>query len=276
VHEVDFSTDLSPSAWIGPRLLPWNAEVGTRVASVVPAGYAAYLRILHPASRNDQGEPRPVRWREIAAWSGRVYHPLVQFDRLSLPGDTTAGPPPHAQPPATGRLPQQLCEDLFQALAAWTTTPQVCWLGIWEGWGSLQYSRSSRLVAGRRRDRDGSEVQEARSSADEAESRLAEVAKRARWAPRFSHPHRRYLLARAPFTAVCGLGGFPLGITPSLAWPADRSWCLATEVDFDSTLVAAGDACAAALMADDTFEALPVRPEDRLDLHGDLLNAADR
>src|SRR5437879_7616655 len=50
---VEFSADLSPSTWIAPRLLSWGQEQGTRVASVVPTGYAAYVRVLHPASRRE-------------------------------------------------------------------------------------------------------------------------------------------------------------------------------------------------------------------------------
>jgi len=266
---VEFSADLSPSTWIAPRLLPWGQEQGTRVASVVPTGYPAYVRVLHPASRREEGGVRPVGWREVAAWSGRVYHPLAQYDRLTEPVGTLRGPAPMERPPETGRLPEPLCERLFQALSGWTATPGDCWLGIWEGWGSLGYPDSISVIASAT---DSSRLAEA---VDPVRAQLAEVAERARQAPRFAHPHRRYLLAHAPAAAACELAGFPFRITPSLAWPADRSWCLGTAVDFDSTLVAADDACAAALLADDRFEAMPVDPEGRLDIDGDLLNQPD-
>ncbi len=48
--------------------------------------------------------------------------------------------------------------------------------------------------------------------------------------------------------------------------------CVATEIDFDSTVVAASEECAAALLADDRLEALAVQPEDRLAIGGDVLN----
>src|SRR5437870_5403566 len=134
---MEFSIDLSPSGWIAPRLLPWGVEVGTRVASVVPTGYAAYVRVLHPAGRREHGAPRPVAWREVAAWSGRVCHPLAQYDRLSEPVGTPPGAAPMEYSPEAGRLPQPLCERLFEVLSSWTATPGSCWFGIWEGWGSL-------------------------------------------------------------------------------------------------------------------------------------------
>jgi hypothetical protein len=71
---------------------------------------------------------------------------------------------------------------------------------------------------------------------------------------------------------ICRFQDWPWSLTPSLAWPDDRSWCLATEIDFDSTLVACSEKCAAALLADDRLEALEVPPEGRLDIEGDALN----
>jgi hypothetical protein len=102
---------------------------------------------------------------------------------------------------------------------------------------------------------------------------LTALATRVHAAPLFEHPNRSYLLARAPVSAVAELSRFPLNITPSLAWPDDHAWCVATEIDFDSTVVAASAECAAALLADDRMEALPVHPDDRLDIGGDVLNS---
>jgi len=64
----------------------------------------------------------------------------------------------------------------------------------------------------------------------------------------------------------------PLSITPSLVWPDDRAWCVATETDFDSTLVGCSEECAEALVADERLEALQVPPDGRLDIDGDELN----
>jgi len=55
-------------------------------------------------------------------------------------------------------------------------------------------------------------------------------------------------------------------------WPDDQAWCVGSEIDFDSTLVAASEECADALLADTTLEAVPVGPDDRLDIGGDVIN----
>lgn len=50
----------------------------------MPSGFAAYLRILHRAGREDSDSVvHPVRWREIADLSGAVIHPLAQFNKIA-------------------------------------------------------------------------------------------------------------------------------------------------------------------------------------------------
>lgn len=77
--------------------------------------------------------------------------------------------------------------------------------------------------------------------------------------PRFEHPERSYLLAKGPLSSICKLRRPPLSITPSLVWPDDRAWCVATETDFDSTLVGCSEECAGAVVADERPEACRCR-----------------
>ena len=252
--EVERQTDLEPSGWIAPRLLPWDAVVGSPVSMVVPTGYPAYVRVLHPASRPRELIPA-VTWREVSDWSERTYHPIMQFERISVPRGLAQGPAPFNVPPRRGNMDEEICAVLYELLARWTTSTDI-WLGIWEGWGTFGYPQSSSFFTG-----------------TDTDFGLTDLAARVQAAPRFEHPNRNYLLARAPVSAVAELSRFPLGITPSLAWPDDRAWCVATEIDFDSTLVAASEECAAALLVDDGLETLRVHPNDRLDIGGDVLNS---
>jgi hypothetical protein len=54
--------------------------LGGRVDQVVPRGYPAYARILHPARDNSGDE---ARWSDVATWSGTVLHPLAQFHAIA-------------------------------------------------------------------------------------------------------------------------------------------------------------------------------------------------
>ncbi len=52
----------------------------------------------------------------------------------------------------------------------------------------------------------------------------------------------------------------------------DRSWCVATEIDLDSTLVAGDAALIDAVLARGGLEAWPVGPSDLLSTDGDTVN----
>ena len=60
--------------------------------------------------------------------------------------------------------------------------------------------------------------------------------------------------------------------SPNLFWPADRSWCVATEIDVDSTVVAGSTALVEAVLARGDLEAWPVQPADLLSIDGDAVN----
>ncbi len=58
----------------------------------------------------------------------------------------------------------------------------------------------------------------------------------------------------------------------SLIWPPDRSWCVATEIDWDSTLVAGSDLLIDAVLTEPDLEALEVDYHDDLSQAGDVVN----
>ena len=62
---------------------------------------------------------------------------------------------------------------------------------------------------------------------------------------------------------------------PSLIWPADRSWFVASEVDFDSTLVGGSRALIDDLLGTPWLEVLEVRPETKLTAFSDKLNPVE-
>jgi len=54
--------------------------------------------------------------------------------------------------------------------------------------------------------------------------------------------------------------------------PEDRAWVVATEIDFDSSIVATNNTGAEGLLTCEGLEALPVPSDGRLDLDGDEIN----
>ena len=95
--------------------------------------------------------------------------------------------------------------------------------------------------------------------------------------PRLDLPERSYLLFRGPLHAALTMGhqvtsDWFVPQSPSLLWPADRSWCLATEIDFDSTLLGGPRELIDAITQEPSLEAWPVQPADDLTIRGDRIN----
>jgi hypothetical protein len=266
--------------------------VGTPVTSIVPVGFDAYVRVFHPA-----GAPAPfetVTWREVAHWSGGTFHALAQFEKMSIPVRPVPGPPPFDQAPDQGNLAPGLCDILVRQLAALTETPSACYFALWDGAGILLGDRSSARFSSRRplgwRSRrtrgwwvGWTRFRPVSRADDELDALDAEVAawqEEVARLPRFEHPGRSYLLGRGPIGVARDLDRQPLGhdpwrtlgLTPQIWWPEDRAWVVATEIDFDSTIVATTNAGAEALLNCKGLEALSVPSDGRLDLAGDVIN----
>jgi hypothetical protein len=249
------SVEVTAADWLGPRL----RRFGSAVAAVVPDGFPAYVRILHPAQGNDG---RPVRWAEVAAWSGRTMHRMVQFHAISRPPPAArTGPAPwNGEDPPDGNLPPELLGILCATLAEHTSTPESCWCCLWDGYGWLHGSPSVAVMS-------------PRGSIPVPPAFPAEVLD----GPRVRLPGRDYLLFAGSLAAAPRLGwtdpyGFFFPQSPNLLWPQDHAWCVASEIDLFYTLVAGSDALAAALVADPRLEAWPVQPADPIAFDSDQLN----
>lgn len=261
-EEMTPSEAVEHAGWIGPRLHPWEAY---DVGMVIPTGFDAYARILHPAQRD--GMPRDVRWSEVARWSGKTIHPTVQFAPITQPrpGFGTA-PPPWRFEPAQGTLETSRVKALASVLSRHTATPDACWFCLWEGYGYLSPGGTAAFtqvaVSGPRPLRW---------------LRLRAARRRLRWRrmkpprphqARVDLPNRGYLL----FTgSVRQAAGWEDG--PNLWWPDDRAWCVASEIDFGYTYVGGSRALIKEVIANPELEALPAELDDGVTYDSDKVNS---
>ncbi len=96
-------------------------------------------------------------------------------------------------------------------------------------------------------------------------------------APRLHLPYRDYLVLRGALSAIAELVQYEgpdmwWTQSPSLFWPADRSWCVATEIDFDSTLVGGSDAAIADVLSHPKLEAWALDGHESLMAFADEIN----
>lgn len=249
VDQLAWSAGIEAASWITPRLTVRK----NRVTDIVPSGFDAYVRILHPAKRSGRGHlPGPVRWREIAAWSGSELLPRSQFHSVALPVQPRHAAPPWRHPygPRQGTLTPEDASTLIPILRASTATPETCRFCLGAMYG---YEPVVVLADGTRRDDlmhppEGGRLVVETPMPEMAYSRA-----------KLQLPFTTCLLYEGPIaTALTGYPGRPPVQTATLWWPDDRAWCVGSHPELLWTYVAGPEKLVARLAADPTLEALPV------------------
>lgn len=252
------ASDASAAEWIAPRLIDEFGAVGC----TIPTGFSAYARILHPA---DPGAGAPVRWSEVARRNGRTIHALAQFDRIATPSVTADSERDgNIDAPKLGDLAADQLAALCAILRRHTSASRRCWYALWDGWGELNEGATVTLAAAQ----DGTTHRPDRAPTDwQLDLRAAT----------FELPARRYYLFTGPLDDATRFGHWVtrdwfLPRSPNLFWPNDQDWCVASEIDFDSTLVAGSATLIADILNSEHLEAWPVGPRDSLAWDGDTIN----
>lgn len=231
---VDLVDDPAPARWVEESLArhPW-ATVG----AILPDHFEAYARVLHPAYRRvGASEHEPVSWAEVAAMTGKTMHARAEFAKLAGI-EPWNGRPSWGERPDVGDLPLEVSEPLVGLLRRFTSAPDRCWFCIWNGWGDLF------ALEGYEEDAY----------------------------PHVKTPGREYLLAVGGIDMATRIGEDGRN-DPSIWWPDDRAWCVATEIDLDTTYVGGTRACITALSQDPRLEVWPAGVTDRIDFDSDTLN----
>lgn len=266
---LSFVKDPSVADWIAPRLGPFGGWVG----SVVPRGFPAYARVLHPV-RDQYG--KPATWTAVCAKTGREAHALMQWQSISSPRvedgsgrPASGGAPWDGDKPQVGELEPQTLAALCRQLAGHIDPAQGCFFALWEGWGWIPGGQSVAFLRASEFSPGTAEPQPTAVPPAFGEEVMS--------GGRLRHPGRDYLLFAGPVDAAMEVGHWPsqdwfLPQSPSLIWPTDHTWCVATEVDFDSTLIAGDTALIDAVLSAPDLEAMPVEPGDCLDISGDVVN----
>lgn len=237
LQRLELLEDLSHARWLEARLRPWKDEL--LLGSLLPGVFPAYARVFHPATlRASGGAETPVRWSTIASWTGAAVHPGMQFGNVAKL--TYPYRPPWGAAPAAGALPAAEGGALVALLREFTTTPDTCYMCLWEGGGELEAHRYPDV-------------------------------------PRVAGPGRNYFLFRGSLAAIPFPGSFPGDYpgwrrSPNLWWPEDRAWCVATEIDLYDTYIGGGEGCIERILRCPSLEALPATIDLPVSAAADTIN----
>ncbi|MGI9079561.1 MAG: hypothetical protein ACR2GF_01840 [Acidimicrobiales bacterium] len=197
----------------------------------------------------------------MAEATGRRAHPLMQWhavvgtpdylnmERSLWPGDD----------PERGNVVPQVLGSLCEHLAGHTATADDCYFCPWDGYGWIRGSPSVATIGS-----PNDPVPPAFSAEEMSRARM-------------HLPGRDYLLLGSPLPAALRIGWHMRpdwfdAQSPNLFWPADRAWCVASEIDFDSTLAGGTAELVDAILAAPALDAWAVRPDDSLMYDADRIN----
>jgi hypothetical protein len=164
--------------------------------------------------------------------------------------------------PRLGVLPESQGAVLAEILARQTTTPDGCWFCLWDGYGDLSEGSTTFVQATL-----SSEPKPPPMTPEQLRQLFRWPQPHRRVAPRVRLPHRDYVLYRG---AVAHGWGWAQG--PNIWWPDDRSWCVASEIDFPYTYVGGGQQLIDEILAHPALEALPSAPDQAITADGDKIN----
>lgn len=166
---MQWTSDVTPGDWLRERIVDADWQPPYSMHMVVPRGFEAYARILHPATRDRPvGQPWPplpydqhatewaafsaaqpevdtehVRWGEVARTFGTRLHGTSQWGRLvgyTDPYNNDAVEDAAGwryNDPEQGRLDPATLATTAHILAAHTGTPDTGYIAMWEGWGGM-------------------------------------------------------------------------------------------------------------------------------------------
>lgn len=215
------ASDISPADWLLERFLPFGDP---RIGALVPSGYEAYARVLPPIYSYVDGVTTKHCWRDIARVRGIALTPSTTLNELVGWDIYTHGqqPPAPYQQPAWGDVDDDDLAALADVLGGFTATAENCWFALWEGygWNSLPAPGEG--------------------------------------PPRWRAPNRDYLLFKGSVAAATGFRYGEQIQAPTIWWPDDRAWCVATDIDCYRTYIAASAAAIDALLKDPRLEIMAV------------------
>lgn len=187
----------------------------------------------------------------------------MQFDPISAMADGTGRLP--VESPHEGSLGRKGLHDLARLLAHHTSTPDTCWFAIWDGFGQLHGGvATSHTMFVSTPGSDFATVVHSRADALLDQSTLA--------GPRVHAPGRDYYLASGALRELDDFYDQVGQQSPNVWWPEDRSWIVATEIDFCWTYVAGTRAVIDAVLAHPNIEALEAQTYHAITFDGDRVN----
>jgi hypothetical protein len=218
-------TDSASVATISDLLDDQFGDEVIPVSSMVPGGHEAYARILHPAREYDGEVERKVRWSEIASGTGAPLLAETPFRRITVPPGAPVPLGPQGAWDEQGWPNDGTLpekECLILLNLLEPFTSTGCWFLLWDGWSGLRLDDDQVTVTWHR------------------------------------NPH---LVFRGPLETAASFNWSGPWQSPHMWFPEDRSWCVGTEIDGDSTFLAGPERFVTRLLENQDMESIRTKAD---------------
>jgi hypothetical protein len=211
---------------------PWSRSKNANYAAAVIPCGYSAYARLFHPAYNGT-EDREISWSEVARLTGRIPHSQMQWHSIASTKKSEICLANMIEPYA-GYLPVKQAKALIEILSKYTSTSETCYFAIWDGWDFPDMDKIRNQTAG------------------------------------FQLWDRFYFLMKGDIrSAISGISSF---LPPSIWWPKDRTWCIATEVDMMWTYVGGAEGCIDEILKNNSLEAWRTTPDDRADINCDKIN----
>lgn len=219
-----------------------------RVHSVVPVGFEAYTRILHPFdSRNSDHE---IPWRDVATWSGRTVHRLAQSPAIATPASAyspTTTAPFYSTNPMRG-LPADQMRSLIPMLESETSCDDV-YAAVWSGYSTQQHY-----------------------SVFEPFREVDQLLRCCFGEYLIFEGPLRLVASFSDFVATSANGHPVIQGAPNFLWPQDCAWIFGSAIDLPSTYVGGSRLLISGILNCEQLESFPAVLTDLVSTDSDSIN----
>lgn len=270
---VEWIDDIARGDWLHERITD-----GGGYPAVAGSGWEAYARILHPVSAFGEVDGAFVSyewtWAEAARRLGVRMHPLADWNMIGRQAGQVEVDELTLSSGQEGWLDPRLLRRLGALLATATSAADDLTIGVWDGFGHDGDAGSVSAFA-ILEDDDDAVAPRAQTDAvldvlmhrlvDESSARLrAGILPSGPEAAVLELPDRDYYLGLAALEDLVDLAEHDPDLADGLQliWPADHAWLVASEIDFDSTVVGGSRALIQRIVDDPGLEAFEVQEHD--------------
>lgn len=282
---LNICKNAEPARWISESITKFNYTV----EAILPSNFEAYARIFHPAYKLTYTERIPLRWEEVAEQCGRVSHAKMQWKNILCEHFSYYQSAQEKEIkavsidfPNEGSLTSDMATTLWKLLETYNEG-ENCFFAIWEGYGRqgqlIKQAPTFEIPARKFHIFEGqlSAIENSFLPLFPSEPAIFRSVR----VPSFLGISIRNPFSKVPKYEPTELDELIRNMPHSeqfeyqsanMWWAADNSWCVASEIDLNTTYIGASQEIIDVIVNHKNLEAYQVEVTQNISNISDTIN----